>query len=112
KVQQINRQAFTVSAIDATKLHNTTLNLSDALDRVSGVRVRETGGLGSSMNLSLNGFSGNHVRFFIDGIPMDNMGSSFQINNMPVNIAERIEVYKGVVPIWLGSDALGGAINI
>lgn len=112
KVQEINRQAFTVSAIDATKLHNTTLSLSDALDRVSGVRVRETGGLGSSMNLSLNGFSGNHVRFFIDGIPMDNMGSTFQINNMPVNLAERIEVYKGVVPIWLGSDALGGAINI
>lgn len=112
KVQEINRQAFTVSAIDATKLHNTTLNLSDALDRVSGVRVRETGGLGSNMNLSLNGFSGNHVRFFIDGIPMDNMGSSFQINNIPVNLAERIEVYKGVVPIWLGSDALGGAINI
>jgi outer membrane receptor protein involved in Fe transport len=39
-------------------------------------------------------------------------GSSFQINNIPINIAERLEVYKGVVPIWLGSDALGGAINI
>src|SRR5690606_27999865 len=46
------------------------------------------------------------------GIPMDHFGSSFQINNIPINIAERIEVYKGVVPIWLGSDALGGAINI
>ncbi|RZM06295.1 MAG: TonB-dependent receptor, partial [Pedobacter sp.] len=27
-------------------------------------------------------------------------------------VAERVEVYKGVVPMWLGSDALGGAINI
>ena len=25
---------------------------------------------------------------------------------------ERIEVYKGVVPIYLGADALGGAVNI
>lgn len=110
--QEVNRQAFAVTAIDAKKLYNTTLDISGALDRVSGVRVRESGGVGSNFNLSLNGFSGNNIKYFIDGIPMDNFGSSFQINNIPVNIAERIEVYKGVVPMWLGSDALGGAINI
>ena len=110
--QETNRQAFNVSAIDAKKLYNTTLDISGALDRVAGVRVRESGGVGSNFNLSLNGFSGNHVKYFIDGIPMDNFGSSFQINNIPINIADRIEVYKGVVPMWLGSDALGGAINI
>src|SRR5690606_25849188 len=47
-----------------------------------------------------------------DGIPMDNFGSSFQLNNIPINFAERVEVYKGVVPVWLGGDALGGAVNI
>ena len=112
EVQEANRQAFNVTAIDATKLYNTTLDIAGALDRVAGVRVRESGGVGSSFNLSLNGFSGNHVRYFIDGIPMEGFGTSFQINNIPINTAERIEVYKGVVPIWLGSDALGGAINI
>lgn len=111
-VQESNRQAFNVTTVDAKKLYNTTLDLAGALDRVAGIRVRESGGVGSNFNLSLNGFSGNHVRYFIDGIPMDNFGSSFQINNIPINIAERLEVYKGVVPIWLGSDALGGAINI
>lgn len=111
-VQEVNRQAFTVTAIDAKQLYNTTLDLAGALDRVSGVRVRESGGVGSNFNLSLNGFSGNHVKYFIDGIPMDGFGTSFQINNIPINAAERIEVYKGVVPVWLGSDALGGAINI
>ncbi|RZK57668.1 MAG: TonB-dependent receptor [Pedobacter sp.] len=112
KAQEVNRQAFNVTAIDATKLYNTTLDISGALDRVAGVRVRETGGVGSSFNVSLNGFSGRHIRYFIDGIPMDNFGSSFQINNIPINVAERVEVYKGVVPMWLGSDALGGAVNI
>src|SRR5690606_3709263 len=33
-------------------------------------------------------------------------------NNIPINLAESIEVYKGVVPVSLGSDALGGAVNI
>lgn len=111
-VQESNRQAFNVTAVDARQLYNTTLDLAKALDRVSGIRVRESGGVGSNFNLSLNGFSGSHIRYFIDGIPMDNFGSSFQINNIPINVAERLEVYKGVVPLWLGSDALGGAINI
>ncbi|MGO4290691.1 TonB-dependent receptor [Chitinophaga sp. RAB17] len=110
--QEVNRQAFNVTAIDAKKLYNSTLDLSHALDRVSGIRVREDGGLGSRMNFSLNGFTGRQVKFFLDGVPMDNFGSSFQLNNIPINLAERVEVYKGVVPIWLGSDALGGAINI
>lgn len=110
--QEVSRQAFNVTAIDAKKLYNSTLDISHALDRVSGIRVREDGGLGSRMNFSLNGFSGKQVKFFLDGVPMDNFGSSFQLNNIPINLAERVEVYKGVVPIWLGSDALGGAINI
>lgn len=32
--------------------------------------------------------------------------------NLPVNIIDRIEIYKGVVPAVLGTDALGGAIHI
>ncbi|GEP88970.1 Outer membrane receptor proteins, mostly Fe transport [Chitinophaga terrae (ex Kim and Jung 2007)] len=111
-VKEVGRQAYNVTAIDAKKLYNSTLDLSHALDRVSGIRVREDGGLGSRMNFSLNGFSGRQVKIFLDGVPMDNFGSSFQLNNIPINLAERVEVYKGVVPIWLGSDALGGAINI
>lgn len=110
--QAVNRQAYNVTSIDAKKLYNSTLDLSHALDRVSGIRVRESGGVGSNANFSLNGFSGNQVRFFLDGIPMENFGSSFQINNIPINFAERVEVYKGSVPVWLGSDALGGAVNI
>ncbi|RNL88251.1 TonB-dependent receptor [Sinomicrobium pectinilyticum] len=111
-IQQVEEKAFNVSVVDAKKLHHTTLDMGHALDRVSGIRVRESGGVGSQMNFSINGFRGRQVRFFVDGIPMDNFGSSYQLNNIPVNLAQRIEVYKGVVPVGLGSDALGGAVNI
>jgi outer membrane receptor protein involved in Fe transport len=111
-LQEVDESAFNVVAVDAKALHNTTLDLSQALDRVSGIRIRQNGGVGSATNLSLNGFSGRHVKFFIDGVPMEGFGSAFQINNIPINMAERIEVYKGVVPINFGSDALGGAVNI
>jgi hypothetical protein len=46
-VEKINKQAYNVTAVDAKKLHNSTLDLAHALDRVSGVRFREAGGVGS-----------------------------------------------------------------
>lgn len=112
ELRTVKEKAFNVQVVDAIQLHNTTLDIGHALDRISGIRVRESGGVGSQMNVSLNGFRGRQVRFFIDGIPMDNFGSSFQLNNIPINLAQRIEVYKGVVPVGLGADALGGAVNI
>lgn len=112
KAQIVKEQGFQVNTIDLKAQYNTSSDLNQVLNRSTGIRVREEGGLGSNFNFSLNGFSGNQVKFFLDGIPMDNFGSSFALNNLPVNIAERIEVYKGVVPIGLGTDALGGAINI
>lgn len=112
KVERVREQPFNITAVDLKVIQNTSADLNQVLNRTTGVKVRETGGMGSDFNFSLNGFSGNQVKFFLDGIPIDSYGSSFTLNNIPVNLAERIEVYKGVVPVELGSDALGGAINI
>lgn len=112
KAQLVKEKAYNVAVVDATKLHAQSMDLGHAMAKTSGIKVREEGGVGSNMNIFLNGYSGNQIKFFIDGIPMDNFGSSFQLNNIPINLANRIEIYKGVVPVGLGSDALGGAINI
>lgn len=45
-------------------------------------------------------------------MPQEGVGSSFGLNNIPINFADRIEVYRGVVPVGFGTDALGGVINI
>jgi len=108
----VKDQAFNVNVIDAKQLYNTGSDLNRALNTTSGVRIREDGGVGSNFNFSLNGFSGRQVKFFLDGIPMDNFGSSLTLNNFPVNMAERVEIYKGVLPVHLGADALGGAVNV
>ena len=81
-------------------------------DRTAVVKIREEGGVGSDFDLSINGMSGNSVRYFLDGVPLDTKGSGVTLANLPVNLIDHIEIYKGVVPTWLSSDALGGAINI
>ncbi len=112
KTQEIKESGFAVNAIDTKKFANTTADLNQILNRSTGVRIREQGGLGSDFKFSINGLSGKQVKFFIDGIPMDVMGSGMSLNNIPVNLADRLEVFKGVVPVQLGADAMGGAVNV
>ena len=111
-VSRLKRSAFNAVAVDTKELQNTTKYLSDALAKAPGMKLRESGGVGSDMQLMLDGFSGKHVKVFIDGVPQEGVGSSFGLNNIPVNFADRIEVYKGVVPVGFGTDAIGGVINI
>lgn len=111
-VRKVKETGFNAIAIDAKPFHNATIGMAEVLEQAPGVKIQQEGGLGSRTNVTINGLSGRHVRFFIDGMPMDAMSSAFQINNLPVNLADRIEVYKGVVPVNFGSDALGGAVNI
>lgn len=112
KAEKQREQAYAVNIINTEIYKNSSLDVNQILNQIPGLNIRNNGGLGSSFDLSLNGFSGNQVRFFIDGIPMNHYGESLSLNNFPANIIESIEVYKGVVPIHLSSDALGGAINI
>lgn len=105
-------EAFSIASINTKTVRNSSNNLDEILSTQPGINVRKEGGLGSRFNLSLNGLSGRQVRYFIDGIPIDNYGSAFGINNIPVNLIDRVEVYKGVVPVYLSGDALGGAVNL
>lgn len=105
-------EAFSVVSINTKAVHNSSRNLDEILSTQPGINLRKEGGLGSRFNLSLNGLSGRQIRFFMDGIPIDNYGSTFGINNIPANLIDRVEVYKGVVPVYLSGDALGGAVNL
>ena len=111
-VSRVKRSAFNAVAVDTKELKNSTKSLSEALAKAPGMKLRESGGVGSDMQLMLDGFSGKHVKIFIDGVPQEGVGSSFGLNNIPVNFADRIEVYKGVVPVGFGTDAIGGVVNI
>ncbi len=111
-LSKVKNSAYNATAVDTRELVNTTKTLSEALSKAPGMKIRETGGVGSDMAVTMDGFSGKHVKVFIDGVPQEGVGSSFALNNIPVNFADRIEVYRGVVPVGFGADALGGVINI
>ena len=105
-------QPFKTEVINTKALAHQPSTMIELMNRSVGVRVRQTGGLGSSASISVNGFQDNAIKYFKDGIPMDYLGAGFNFAFVPVNMLERLEIYKGVLPVSLGADALGGALNL
>ena len=49
------------------------------MNRSAGIRIRQTGGLGSNAGLMMNGFQDRAIKNFKDGIPMDYLGAGYNI---------------------------------
>lgn len=110
--KRLEEGAFSVNAVEIAPNLNKMVTLNDLINRTAGVKVRREGGAGSDFDLTINGMSGNSIRYFIDGVPLETKGTGLTLDNVPLNTVERVELYKGVVPSYLGADALGGAVNI
>jgi outer membrane receptor protein involved in Fe transport len=105
-------EPFNVTIADVKKVENRPGDVAQIANQLPGVKLRFNGGLGSDYNISVFGMGGNAVRILKDGVPLEYLGKGFQLNNiLPQNI-ERLEIYKGAIPVYLGADALGGAVNI
>jgi vitamin B12 transporter len=109
---RLRGSAEAVHVVETRGAQQRSADLGETLARSAGVTVQRAGGLGSETRLSLNGLEGDQIRLFVDGVPLGFAGYSFGLANVPVNLVQRIEVYRGVVPARFGADALGGAINL
>ncbi len=110
--QRLRRSAEAVQVIETGHAKRETSDLGEVMARQTGVNVRRSGGLGSGERFFLNGFGDDQIRHFMDGVPIEYSGFSLGLSNVPVNLVERVEVYRGVVPVRFGADALGGATNL
>ncbi len=110
--ERLRQSAQAIKVIEIEEAKRRTADMGEVLARTEGVGVRRSAGLGSWTRFSLNGLTDEQIRFFLDGVPLDLAGYPFGISNVPVNLVERVEIYRGVVPVRLGADALGGAVNL
>jgi len=108
----VRESPFSVAVLDAQRLAGRGLTADEAIARVSGVQVRRSGGLGSASVFSIRGLEGERIQVYINGNAADISGNAFSLDNLPLQIIERVEVYKGIVPAIFGGDGLGSAINV
>ena len=112
EIRKLKESAMPISVIGQRQLQGTATNINDVLSRTVGVTVRNTGGLGSASRISLRGLEGKRMGMYVDEVPMSQLSNFVALNDIPTNMIERIEVYKGIVPYKFGGSALGGAVNV
>ena len=102
-----------VTIIDARQPSARVVSVADLVEEQAGVHVRSRGGLGAFTSVSVRGSEATEVAIFIDGVPLNRATSgAVDLASIPADGLERVEIYRGVPPIELGADAIGGAINL
>lgn len=112
EARKIREQAMPVSVISMKQLQGTVSDIESVLAKTVGVTIRSTGGVGSSSRISLRGLEGKRIGFFIDETPLNDQSDFLDLNDIPIDMIDRIEIFKGIVPAKFGGSSMGGAVNI
>lgn len=109
---KLEESSRAVTVVDLKRAKERSSDLGEILSRVKGLQVRRSGGIGSATRYFLNGLADKQIRYFVDGIPIHYAGWSAGVADVPVDFLQRVDVYRGVVPIAFGADALGGVLDL
>ena len=112
EVRKIREAAMPVTVLGARQLEGTATSINDALARTTGIAIRNTGGVGSASRISVRGLEGKRMGVFVDEAGIGQLGDYLSLNDIPIDMIDRIEIYKGIVPYRFGGSALGGAVNV
>ena len=85
----------------------------DLLRGLPGVALSNAGGPGRVTDLYLRGTNANQVLFLVDGIKVGSATTGqTELQNLPVDQIERIEVVRGPRSSLYGSEAAGGVVQV
>lgn len=86
--------------------------IADALRGVPGVVVRQMDGAPPMIDLRGSGATSQfNTVILLDGIPVSGL-AGFNLNTVPVDEIEKIEVLQGAGAVMYGDGAIGGVVNI
>lgn len=108
--------AASTEVFDQARLQATgASNLYEAMHYAAGIEIQQYGPAGSSMGnmtskVVIRG-NGNGTLVLVNGIPL-NLRGTYDLNDIPVENVERVEIVRGGGSVMYGSEATGGVINI
>ena len=106
--------AVMVDIIDSKTLVGTqSCNLSEGLKFQAGLRVETDCQTCNYTQLRMNGLAGGYSQILINGRPIFSpLMGLYGMEQLPVNMIERIEVVRGGGSVLYGSSAIGGVVNV
>jgi outer membrane receptor for ferrienterochelin and colicins len=109
---RVDQSIYKVKVINSRQIEQKAANnLTDLLNSELNIRISQDGALGTSM--SLQGLSGEHIKFLVDGVPViGRMNGNIDISQLNLYNVDHIEVIEGPMSVVYGSNALAGVVNI
>lgn len=113
KQQSVKNSVYQVRVINNERIRlSGATNVQQVLNNQLGFRFSNDNTLGTT-DVQLMGMNGRNVKILLDGVPLVDRGDTREsLNQVDVNIIDRIEVVDGPMSVSYGSDALAGVINI
>jgi outer membrane cobalamin receptor len=85
------------------------------LQQVPGLHTDEMSGRSGISSLYLRGADPNFTLIMLDGVPMNDStnqrGGSVDLSTIPLDRIDRVEIVRGPLSAFYGSEAMAGAIN-
>ena len=103
-----------VNILDTKTLNNLQVcNLSEGLKFQPGLRVETDCQTCNYTQLRMNGLAGGYSQILINGRPIFSpLMGLYGMEQLPVNMIDRIEVIRGGGSSLYGSSAIGGTVNV
>lgn len=86
------------------------VTVGEVLERVPGVDIRLSGGMGQLTSVHVRGARAEQVLVLVDGAPLAAEVADFSL--LPIGALERVEVVRGAEAARFGAGALGGVVNL
>lgn len=88
-------------------------SVQELLRGVAGIGIASNGGAGKVASLFLRGTDSDHVLVLVDGVKIGSAtAGAAAIQDLPIEMIERIEIVRGPRSGLYGSEAIGGVIQI
>jgi outer membrane receptor for ferrienterochelin and colicins len=106
--------AVIVNILDSKTLNNLQVcNLSEGLKFQPGLRVETNCQTCNYTQLRMNGLQGGYSQILINGRPIFSpLMGLYGMEQLPVNMIEKIEIIRGGGSSLYGSSAIGGTVNV
>ncbi len=89
------------------------LNVSEVLQNIQGMYIKDYGGFSALKSISLRGSSAAQVLIMLNGQRLnDPQTGEIDLSTLPLEGIERVEILRGGSSAIYGADAVGGVVNM